>query len=147
MQSFLEILGVFLLSSVKFGIGGVPAAVFANFPFFKAMLVTVSGGIAGTIFFVYLSSWLDARLRRNAQKKVRKKFTLTNKMVVYVKKYFGLLGLSIITPLILSIPLGAFLAVRYYHDKGKVIRYMSVSIILWAVALFWVYHSFRNLLL
>lgn len=141
----LKILSVFLLSAVKFGIGGVPAAVFANFPFFKAMLITISGGMTGVVVFAYLSDWINHKLQKMGSGKPKKKFTLTNKTIVYVKKYFGLIGLSIITPLVLSIPLGVFLAVRYYHDKNKVIRYMFISITLWAVLLFYVLHTFRNL--
>lgn len=141
----LKIISVFLLSSVKFGIGGVPAAVFANFPFFKAMLITISGGITGVVVFAYLSDWINHRLKNIGSKKPKKQFTLTNKIIVYVKKYFGLIGISIITPLVLSIPLGVFIAVKFYHDKNKVIRYMFVSITVWAVVLYYSLHTFKNL--
>lgn len=140
----LKIISVFLLSAVKFGIGGVPAAVFANFPFFKAMLITISGGITGVVVFTYLSDWITHKLKDKVAKKNKKKFTLTNKIIVYVKKYFGLIGISIITPLILSIPLGVFIAVRFYHDKNKVIRFMFVSITLWAVVIYYALHTFRG---
>jgi hypothetical protein len=143
----LKIVSVFLLSSIKFGIGGVPAAVIANFSFFKAMLVTISGGVSGTIVFTYLSAWLTKRLKKKKKpNKPKNKFTLTNKIIVYVKKYFGLVGISIITPLILSIPLGVFLAVRYYHDKWKVIRFMMISVTVWAIVLYFFYNSFRSFL-
>ncbi len=140
----LKIVSVFLLSSVKFGIGGVPAAVFANFPFFKAMLITITGGMTGVVVFTYLSDWINNRIKKAIHKKPKKKFTITNKIIVYVKKYFGLVGLSIITPLILSIPLGVFIAVKFYHDKNKVMRFMFVSIVGWAVILYFVLHTFRG---
>lgn len=141
----LKILSVFLLSSVKFGIGGVPAAVFANFPFFKAMLITISGGMTGVVLFTYLSDWLEKKLAKKFSKKNKKKFTLTNKTIVYVKRYFGLIGISIITPVLLSIPLGVFIAVRFYrHDKNKIIRYMFVSIVLWAVIIYYALHTFKS---
>lgn len=142
----LKILSVFLLSSVKFGIGGVPAAVFANFPFFKAMLITITGGMTGVMVFTYLSEWVEKKLEKWFPRKNKKKFTLTNKTIVYVKKYFGLVGISIITPILLSIPLGVFIAVRFYHhDKNKIIRYMFVSITAWAVLIYYILHSFREL--
>lgn len=148
MGDVLEILSVFLLSAVKFGIGGVPAAVIAEFSFFKAMIVTISGGMTGVFVFTYMSGWINKQLLKLKKKsnKPKKKFTLTNKTIVYVKRYFGLLGLAIITPLILSIPLGVFLAVRYYEDKGKIIRYMIVSVVFWAIALYNLLHTFKNLL-
>lgn len=142
----LKIISVFLLSAVKFGIGGVPAAVFANFPFFKAMLITISGGLTGVVVFTFFSDILDHKLRHLfPKKKNKKKFTLTNKLIVYTKKYFGLVGIATITPLILSIPLGVFIAIRlYHHEKNKIIRYMFVSITVWAVVIYYALHSFRS---
>lgn len=147
-EDIATLIGVFLLSAVKFGIGGVPAAVFAKYSFFKSLVVTISGGIFGTFFFAYFSEWVNKKLAAfsSKNKKPKKKFTHMNKIIVYVKKYFGLIGISIITPLILSIPLGVFLAIRYYKDKQKVISYIIVSIIAWAIILYFVYHSFRNLI-
>ena len=125
----LKILSVFLLSAVKFGIGGVPAAVFANFGFFKAMLITISGGMTGVVVFTYFSDWVEHKFSKIFYPKNTKKFTFTNKAIVKVKKYFGLIGISAITPILLSIPVGVFIAVRlYHHDKNKIIRYMFVSI-------------------
>ncbi len=144
----LKILSVFLLSAVKFGLGGVPAAVFANFGFFKAMLVTISGGMCGVVVFTYLSEWINNRIKKaalNKPKVPKKKFTFTNKLIVRVKKYFGLIGIAAITPILLSIPIGVFLAIRYYKDKGKVIRFMLVAIVGWAVALYYILHTFRSL--
>lgn len=147
-EEIATLIGVFLLSAVKFGIGGVPAAVFAEYSFFKSLAVTVSGGVFGTFFFTFFSEWINKKLATLASKnkKPKKKFTYMNKIIVYVKKYFGLIGISIITPLLLSIPLGVFLAMRYYKDKQKVISYMIISIFSWAIILYFVYHSFRNLL-
>jgi hypothetical protein len=146
MGDLAKLLGVFLLSAVKFGIGGVPAAVFAGFPIFKALMVTISGGVFGTFIFAYFSEWINRKINQlYARKKNRKKFTYTNKTIVYVKRYFGLIGLTIITPLILSIPLGVFLAVRYYKDRQRVVIYMIISIVCWAVLLYYFYESFRSL--
>jgi hypothetical protein len=147
MENLLEILGIFLLSSVKFGMAGVPSAVFAGFSFFKSFTVTTAGGIAGTIVFTYLSKWiiekyhaLKERIFGKSTKK-KKLFTPYNRFIVKVKMKFGLMGLSILTPSILSFPVGIFLAVRYYHNKEKIITYMSVSTMLWAVALFFLYNN------
>lgn len=146
-KSILEILGIFALSAVKFGIAGVPAAVFAQFSFFKSLAVTIGGGVTGTIVFTYLS---DAIIKGYTNFKLRffppkegkplpKKFTRANRLIVFVKKKFGLIGLSIITPLLLSIPLGVFLAVRYYSNKEKIILAMSISICFWAFLLYFFY--------
>lgn len=147
----LEILGIFLLSSIKFGIAGVPAAVFAKFSLFKTLTVTISGGVAGTIFFTYLSEWVilgiaKLRARLFGPPKPKRKFTRMNRLIVTVKRKFGLIGLAIITPSLLSIPLGVFLAVRYYPNKQKIILYMCISIVCWAVVLYFFYHYFYSMI-
>jgi hypothetical protein len=141
-----KIILIFLTSSVKFGLGGVPAAVIAGLPFFEAMTVTISGGIAGNFFFTYLSGWVLKTLDRfrGKNRKPRRNFTRMNRMIVKVKKNFGLIGLSIITPSILSIPLGCFLATRYYSNKQQIILYMSVSVVAWAVVLYFAYDYFYS---
>lgn len=154
LQEILEILGIFVLSAIKFGIAGVPAAVFAELSVFKALTVTISGGFVGTLFFVYLSEWMLGFFSRIKKKYFftnsplpRKKFTKTNRLIINLKMKFGLAGLAIITPLLLSIPLGTFLAMRYYSNKQKIISYMFVSIFGWAIILYFFFHSFYNLLL
>lgn len=138
----IEFFGIFLLSAVKFGIAGVPAAVFAKYSFLETVFATCGGGITGVVVFTYLSEWL-LRLSKKVikHKKPKKKFTITNKIIVKVKRSFGLMGISVISPLLLSIPLGAFLGVRFYHNKRLVISYMSISVIIWSVLLYFFYHN------
>ena len=150
-KDFLEVLGIFWLSAIKFGLAGVPAAVFAKFSFFKAITVTSTGGFAGTILFTYLGDWIIHKLKRiyekyNKNKKPKKKFTRTNRMIVWIKIKFGLAGLAIITPLIISIPVGCFVAVRYFPEKSKVLTYMFISIFVQSIVLFLFYNYFYSLI-
>lgn len=156
-EDLWKIISVFLLSAIKFGLGGVPAAVFAKFSFFKSITITCAGGITGTIVFTYISDWIIKGYRKakekirelKTEKKTKRKFTTTNRIIVKVKQKLGLIGIAIITPLILSIPLGCFIAVRYYENKQRVITYMSVSIIICATVLYlfynYLYESVRTL--
>ena len=151
VKEFVEIIIVFLLSSVKFGMAGVPSAVFAKWSFFKVLTVTISGGVAGTFFFVNLSDYLlryYKKIRLNQRKNVaiKRKFTPLNKLIVKVKHRFGLRGLVILAPSILSIPLGVFLAVRYFHDKRKIMRFMFLSISAWAVVLYFFYNNLYHVM-
>ncbi|MBN8703407.1 MAG: hypothetical protein J0M08_10100 [Bacteroidetes bacterium] len=141
-EELWKIVSVFILSAIKFGIGGVPAAIFAKFSFFKSVTITTIGGITGTVFFTYLSDWLIKGLKKvkdKKQKKAKRKFTKTNRVIVWTKMKLGLTGIAVITPLFLSIPLGCFIAMRYYENKQRVILYMSVSIFMYAVGLYFFY--------
>lgn len=148
MNEWLEILVVFGLSAVKFGVAGVPAAVFAKFSFFKTITVTTAGGITGTIIFTYVSDFIIKSYKKIKQKVVekkprkrKKKFTITNRIIVNVKQKLGLTGIAIITPLFLSFPLGVFVAVRYYQNKQLVITNMAISTLAWSVILYFFYHN------
>ena len=144
MNIMWEIVSVFLLSSVKFVFGGVPLALGLGFSFFKAVTVTSLGGFVGILFFVFLSEKLIANFKKVKEKKknqdlhfhstVKKIFTRRNKMIVKVKHRFGLTGIALLTPLLISIPLGCYLAVRYFKNKQRIIAYMFVSILFWSIA-------------
>lgn len=148
----LKIISIFLLSSVKFGLAGVPAAVAAGYPFFEAVTITVTGGITGAFVFTYLSELIlkginNLKRKLFGEPKPKKTFTRMNRLIVTVKKKFGLIGLSIITPSILSLPLGCFLAVRYYRNKQQILLYMSVSVVAWALVLYVFYSYVKDLIL
>lgn len=98
------------------------------------------GGLIGVFFFFYLSSaimLLISRMAAGSDKKKpskpKKKFTWKNKIIVHVKREYGLIGLAAITPVLLSIPLGTFLAARFFRNPRKVILYLSASVVVWSV--------------
>lgn len=131
------------MSTVKFVFGGVPLALGLGFSFFEAVTVTSLGGFVGVTIFVYTSDKLIAYLKKrkilkqleNPNQIRKKSFTRTNKIIIIVKQRFGLLGISLLTPLLLSIPIGCFLAVRYFNDKQRILIYMFGSILFWSVSI------------
>lgn len=131
------------MSTVKFVFGGVPLALGLGFSFFQAVTVTSLGGFVGVTVFVYTSDKLIAYLKKrkilkqlkNPNQIKKKSFTRTNKIIIIVKQRFGLLGISLLTPLLLSIPIGCFLAVRYFNDKQRILIYMFGSILFWSVSI------------
>ena len=140
---FLKLLGILLLCATKFSWFGVPATLAAGYSFFESVTVSISGGFIGIIFFSFLSEWLIKSTKKIIDKTVKakpkKKFTMTNKFVVRVKRKLGLIGIAFFTPPVLSIPVGVFFAIRYYKDKTKVISYMFVSTVFWAITLYFFY--------
>jgi hypothetical protein len=141
MEYWWEILSVFLLSSVKFVFGGVPMALGFKFSFIEAVVVSSLGGFSGVLTFVTLSEKiLKFYFSQKAKKKSqypdtvdKKKFTRRNKTIINVKNKFGLLGFSFLVPFFLPIPLGCFLAVRYFNNKKRIILYLFGSILFWSI--------------
>src|SRR5579863_9252634 len=134
-HNLYQIVIVFLLSTVKFGFGGVPIAILVDkFPFFKAITITTAGGVTSAIIFAYLSEWvLDKwhKLRTKYFPHKERKHLPESKFTKKIREKWGLYGLAFFTPFILSIPIGTLLSVYFYHDKQKVISYMIVSIVAW----------------
>jgi hypothetical protein len=142
MDSWWEIVSVFLLSTVKFVFGAVPMALGLGFSFLEAVFVTTLGGITGSTIFVLLSGKIVESLKKRRAKKIAegkitpgKKFTKKNKIIVWVKMRFGLLGIAFLTPFLLSIPLGCFLAVRYFDGKQRILIFMFASVFFWSVSI------------
>ncbi len=141
-ESWWEIASVFLLSTAKFVFGGVPLALVYGFSFFKAVAVTSLGGFTGVLFFVMLSEFILKKIRDAKQKKDlskpqtnKKIFSRKKRLIIHVKRRFGLIGIAFLTPLLFSIPLGCFLAMRYFKNRHQVIIYMFVSILFWSVSI------------
>lgn len=147
MTQLLKILGVFFTCTVLFCKAGVPTAlvVFKD-DFITFFIVCTAGGIAGNIVFVNLSAaiikWIhNYRVKRGL---IHKKpiFTPFNRRITRIKQRFGLFGIAAITPLVLSTPLGAFLAERFFKNKKKIILYLSVSVIFWELVFYFLVSLF-----
>ena len=123
-----------------------------NFSFLETILWTNMGGIMGIYFFAFLSgrliSWWNRSfkkfLRSNQTEKSPEKriFTKRNRRIVRIKQQYGLPGIAISTPFLLSIPVGVFLVVRYYKKTKTGFIYLIASNLIWSVIytlfyLFW----------
>ncbi|MBI3518709.1 MAG: hypothetical protein HY062_05065 [Bacteroidetes bacterium] len=139
------------ISLSKIGIPSVIAIYKSNY--LMALTSSCTGAVFGTILFTYLFAgilkwWEKFKDRWFASKHPKKIFTKFNRRVIRIKHRFGLTGIAILTPIFLSIPIGAFLAERFYKDKKKVIIYLSISAIAWCFILYFIflffYDSFKS---
>jgi hypothetical protein len=62
-------------------------------------------------------------------------FTKRNRRIVRIWKRYGLTGIALITPVILSIPIGTLIANSLVDDRRKILIYMFFSILFWSVAM------------
>jgi hypothetical protein len=141
-----QILSVFIACALKPGIVGLPLAAALKFSFLKTLIVSGSAGVCGSIVFGFLSEEIVILYEKFMCKffpnrKKPKVFTKMNRFLVRVKKYFGITGIAICAPLFLSIPLGSFVAIRFFGDRHKTILYMSIASIGWTVILYFFYHG------
>jgi hypothetical protein len=60
-------------------------------------------------------------------------FSPRSRRIVKLWQRYGLFGIAAITPILLSIPVGAFIASRFENDKEKIFIYMFTSILFWSL--------------
>ncbi len=143
----LKLLGLVAFSSVKF-FWSIPAVVVAGYSFWETILITCFGGLTGFVLFFYIgelkpvrdffdliAGWFVRIFGIRKTKKVKRKFTRRNRFIIAVKGKYGLIGLSILTPSLFSIPLGSLLAARYFDKDRRTVPFMVISIILWSFLL------------
>jgi len=138
-------ISLFLLSAVKFALA--PASGFAlGFSTNQVILITSIGGVTGVLFFYSLSGFFIKRALKSKKQKLEKaklegkiienkSFTFKNKLIVKIKRKFGIWGIALITPAIISIPVGSILSARFYRRDKKTLSVLSLSVILWSVCL------------
>ncbi|MFO7668076.1 MAG: hypothetical protein R6W31_00310 [Bacteroidales bacterium] len=96
----IQIILTILSSSVKFAMTFPLAVMQFKFSFAETILWTNAGGILGIYFFAYLSDKLILWWQRTFMKK--------NRRIIRIKQRYGLIGIALITPLLLSIPVGTY---------------------------------------
>ena len=147
MATFIQFVLLFLLSTVKFVVG-VPSA-FAAFKlgFVELILFASGAGITGVTIFMFFSDWLfkmwgafRIRFLPAQNPKPHKIFSKKSRLYVKIIRKYGLPGIALITPTIISIPVGTLLARRIFPDRKKVFFYLSVSVVLWSITLSAILH-------
>ena len=149
-----KIIQVFLLATVKYVLT-FPYALMIGLNFEQTLISVTLGGLVGFFFFYHFSGFalkqfhhvktfvwrhipiyvkfkyrqLCAWRKRVTGEKV---FTKTNRFIVKFRTRYGLIGIIVASPIILSLPVGAFLLNKYYPKHKLVMPYMIISILSWA---------------
>lgn len=143
MNHYIEVVTLILLSTVKFLLIPPLAIMQYKMHFAEAFTINAVGGIIGVLVFYFLSTELIIAwnwvltfppVRRIKQRLSYRTHISTKRRIVRIKTRWGLLGVIIITPCILSIPLGTFLVVRFFPG-WKSIVYLSLSCVAWSFIL------------
>ncbi len=159
-----KIVQVILLASVKYFLT-LPYAMIIGLEYNQAILALLFGGIGGFLFFYYLSTYVYRGMSyvrpyickmvpqfiknrvqfycmEKLQSRPKKRFTRKNRFIARFRTTYGFWGVIIATPFILTIPVGAFLANKYYSKRKQTVPYMIMSIIGWAGVLTGIIHIF-----
>ena len=149
VEHWLKVIEVALIASVKFLLAPFEAERY-EFSFWQSFAITTIGGTVGIFVFYYagskVSTWWrhimalikSVFLRRPAEvieQKPKKVFTRNKRFVIRIKMKFGLIGIALITPSLISIPIGSIVAANFYRKKRGVLLYLVGSLIFWSFLL------------
>ena len=140
MENVFSSIGILLGSIVKFSMFTL-TAIAADLGL-GGSIANIIGGIIGVVLFTYLGSFIQDFFVGTFPKRFGKRFTSSNRFLVRVKQRFGLNGIAVLTPIILSIPVGVLFSLSLTHDKKKIMISMIVSLLFWATLLFLPYFLF-----
>src|SRR5258705_4522288 len=124
-QEILKSIPVFLSAMLKFILGPIGGYA-ARLHIITTILVTVAGMMTSVIAFTYFGEWIRTRVLDRIFSK-RKKIEVPNPKLAAIWKKFGLAGIAVLTPLILTPIGGTILAVSNGSPRKKIIVYMLIS--------------------
>ena len=163
-EMVFKVIHVILLASIKYFLT-LPYAMIIGLYYKHAVMAVLIGGIGGFLFFYYLSKYISLGfvylkpricliipdfVKRPLQlfcdrlsvKKPVKLFTRKNRWIAKLRSTYGFWGIIVATPFLLTIPVGAFLANKYYSKRRFTVPYMIMSIVGWAAVLSGFVHIF-----
>lgn len=152
-EGILRMLGVFVVSGLKFIVAPF-MSINLGFTYSQTLVYTAVGGIAGVWFFYHLSHIILAIYHRYYTLRVfpylsqtalfrnrfttfkpKKIFSRKSRLLGTIRSRYGLPGIVILTPILLSIPFGTFLAITYYSHHRHILAYLAASVVCWTFIL------------
>jgi len=134
INMFLKVLFAFLWSGVKYLIGVASCmAMFSNPGI--GFLITSAGALSGVLVFTFGGWWVEQIFKKKFMSH-GKHFNKRTRMLIRLKRNGGLPLVAILTPVILSIPIGCIMATTFVHNRWKIVLYMAFSVLIWGVFIF-----------
>lgn len=136
-HEIIELGGLALLAATKFAMAaGLLASPITNYSYLDSVLILVISGFVGIIFFYFFSNWVNKMVDKFFnKKKKRQKFSKKTRRFISIKNKYGLLGVSFLTPILLSIPLGCFIASRFFYKQKNTLLIMLAGVAFWSLML------------
>ncbi len=143
IEYILKVVIVILWSAFKYVFGFI-TSLLSGFGFVETLIYNVVGGMLGVIIYLYLWDFILILKRKYFPAKpiTGIKINKTRRLLVKIIKRYELIGVVILTPIILTVPLGTIIAVSLEHNKWKIKRMMFFSFVGWTIFMYAVYATF-----
>lgn len=132
MATALKYFTVYFLSGLKF-IFGPTFGMAYELPIPAIIILTALGMMTTVYLFTFFGEELRrffGRIRRN-----KRVFTKRNRHFVRIWRKYGLKGICLLTPLVLTPPGGALLINLLESEKRQILKWMWLSALLWSTVI------------
>ncbi|MBL1233730.1 MAG: hypothetical protein P1U44_07310 [Vicingaceae bacterium] len=138
--SFYEIFFLLVFSATKFMASALYILAIKRISWTSTFLILLIGGCLGILVFYFLGSFINQLIDRllsrwKKDKLSANKFSSSSRRIINIKSKYGLIGISLLTPLLFSIPLGCFFATRFFKRSSQTLIIMLFGVVFWTVVL------------
>jgi predicted DNA repair protein MutK len=145
-EEIIKGVSIFFLTMLKVFFGPI-GGFLAGFPMVITMLITAGGMMASVVLFTFFGTWLREKILNRFQKKGQKMFTPNKRKLVTLWKKYGLVGVAVLTPLLLTPIGGTLVAVSFGSPKQKIILYMLISATIFAIGMTFAIYEFGDFIM
>jgi hypothetical protein len=132
---------IYFLAMIKFMVSSLPGPGF-QMAFHHTWMASVLGATTASAIF-YFGSEVVLRIsqRKRAKKRAAAiavgkepinyyKVTRTKKIIVQIKRRFGFYGITLFAPLLFSVPIGSFVAAKFYGKQSTTFLFVLIGLAL-----------------
>lgn len=135
MIDYWQIISVTLVCTIKFIIG-LGMALAYNFSPIVFYLTTVGGGMLGVFIYLYLWDFIlliKAKFVKEKPKTIHIKINKNIRKMVHFSRTWGIYGIALVTPTIISMPVGTLICRAIEKNKWHIKLVMFISLSFWAL--------------
>lgn len=133
----LQGLAVFFMSLWKTWLGPALSAPF-GFTYWEMLAWNVSGAMVSATTTLHFSRNINAVIRRLLpQKENKPRFRKELRRYVRFWRRYGFYGVMVLTPVLIGIPLGAWVSARLGTDKRRILLMLAAFSTFWSSVLFY----------
>lgn len=142
VEEILRAIPVYLSCMLKFILGPVGGYA-AGLNLITTILTTVAGMMTVVFLFTFSGTWLKKNILARFIKKKKEPSKGSQRLAAIWKKY-GLPGVALLTPIILTPIGGTLLAISSGSPREKIVFYMFLSASFWSVVFSMAIYFFGN---
>ncbi|GAB4026137.1 hypothetical protein [Spirosoma koreense] len=128
---FTKYLSVLIASTIKF-IGGPLSGAALGLTWLETAICTTMGMMLSVLIISYIGTAIQALLQQYWPR-TPKRFTRRTRLAIRIWQRFGLAGIALLTPVILTPIGGTVLAISFGVKRGPLLLYMLISGVSWAM--------------